>query len=96
MDNTIHLGGNIELSGVEALDSASMVILKKMIGNYARQFSEKINVQKLSVNVSKSDAGHCLNSVLVTDSSTVSAEFVHSNLFIALDGSLKCIDKDCK
>ncbi|MCK4670625.1 MAG: hypothetical protein KAT43_05475 [Nanoarchaeota archaeon] len=38
---SIKLGGNIELSGFRELDSGSMIILKKIIGNYVRRFSDQ-------------------------------------------------------
>ena len=96
MADIINLGGNIELSGIETLDPASMVILKKMVGNYARQFSEKTNLQKLSVSISSKDGLVCLNSVLVTDSLSFSSECSDKNLFFALDLVLKQIENELK
>ena len=40
MDDTMQLGGNIELSGFSGVDGASMIVLKKIIGNYGKHFSE--------------------------------------------------------
>ena len=34
MDETLELGGNIELKGFGSMDKSSMVIVKKIIGNY--------------------------------------------------------------
>ena len=96
MDNSIHLGGNIELAGIEALDFASIVILKKIVGNYARQFSERTNLQKLSVNISSKDGLVCLNSVLVTDALSFTSECSDKNLFCALDLALKQIENELK
>ena len=39
--DTIQLGGNIHLSGFSSLDGGSMIILKKILGNYAKKFSER-------------------------------------------------------
>lgn len=96
MAEIISLGGNIELSGVEALDPASMVILKKIVGNYARQFSERTNLQKLSVSLSSREGLVCLNSVLVTDALSFSSECSDRNLFFALDLVLKQIENELK
>ena len=41
MDGSLKLGGNIELFGIENVQPAQMVVLKKIIGMYARKFSEK-------------------------------------------------------
>ena len=40
MSDALQLGGNIELSGFREIDPASMVIIKKIVGNYARKFSD--------------------------------------------------------
>jgi len=41
IENVMKLGDSIELFGFNATDSKSMVILKKMIGNYTRGFTDK-------------------------------------------------------
>ena len=35
------LGGNIVLDGCDNLEPATLIVLKKMVGNYARKISEK-------------------------------------------------------
>lgn len=40
MEETIALGGNIELSGFNLLDGGQMIVLKKIVGNYARKIEE--------------------------------------------------------
>ena len=37
----IELGSNIKLTGFKELDNGSMVILRKIIGNYARKMSDQ-------------------------------------------------------
>jgi hypothetical protein len=57
-DESIVLGGNIELVGFKELDGGSMVILKKMIGNHVRKMSETAeNFEKLTVTMKKVGAG---------------------------------------
>jgi len=34
MSDELQLGGNINLSGFKEIDSGSMVVLKKIVGNY--------------------------------------------------------------
>ena len=52
----IELGGNIELVGFKELDHASMVVLKKIVGTYAKKFSEaNSDFEKLVV--TKTDNG---------------------------------------
>ena len=51
-DEVLQLGGNIELSGFSELDGGVMIVLKKIIGNYAKRMSEKASdFEKLSMNM---------------------------------------------
>lgn len=87
MTETIRLGGNIELVNANGIDGASMIILKKMIGNYARQFSER---GVCSVSITFSD-----NSVLVDvmrDADRFSSQAESSNLFFAVDSAFKDLE----
>ena len=50
----MELGGNIQLTGFEDVDRTEMVIIKKVVGNYAKKFYETIdNFQELSVTIKK-------------------------------------------
>ncbi len=93
MVDTLNLGGNIELIGVDWIDSASMIILKKMVGNYVKGFSQKVNVQKLSISMFKSESEIVFNSILVTSEKSHTSKFCDKNLFIGLAESLKNIEK---
>ncbi|MBI4142182.1 hypothetical protein HY484_04610 [Candidatus Woesearchaeota archaeon] len=94
MGDILQLGGNIELNGVSALDPATLIVLKKLVGNYARQFSNKMPVEKLSITITKHDAGVSLTGVLVTTNASYTAEIQDKNLFLGLDAALKKIEKD--
>jgi len=94
MSDIISLGGNIELFGAGWIDPASMIVLKKIVGNYVREFSQKTGVQKLSVSFSKQDSSINIISALITTNNSHSSECSHSNLFICLDESLKNIGKE--
>jgi ribosome-associated translation inhibitor RaiA len=97
-DKPLELGGNIELRGFSNIDSGSMVILKKIIGNYAKKFSEKnSNFEKLSVsmkNVHKTQASekYEVNGKLVIRGNPITAEVTDRNLFVAVDSVLKKIE----
>lgn len=45
----IELGGNIKLDGFENLEPALLIVIKKVVGNFARQYSEKTAVKELLV-----------------------------------------------
>ncbi len=84
----MRLGGNIELFGVGSIDGASMIVLKKIIGNYARKFSEK-GLDRLSVFFGEGE----IRVEAVSQGSTVASSASHSNLFFGIDNALKDIEK---
>ncbi len=98
MDDSQHLGGNIELSGFRDIDGGSMIVLKKIVGNYARKFSDRLEgVDKLSLNLKKvHDSGgkprfelHCM---LVAKGQQYTSELTDFNLFVVADKVLKNIE----
>lgn len=88
MDGAVRLGGNIELFGVENLDYATMIVLKKIIGTYARKFSEK-GLDRLSVSFANKE----IKVEAVSQGNTHSAAASHSNLFFGIDLALKDIER---
>ena len=40
MEDFLQLGGSIQLSGFSGVDGGQMVVIKKVVGNYARRLSE--------------------------------------------------------
>jgi ribosome-associated translation inhibitor RaiA len=100
MADTLELGGNIELAGFSNLDGGSMVVVKKIVGNYAKKFSEiTTNFEKLSVTmkpVHKTEKSeiHELHAKLIADGKPVTSEISDRNLFFALDKVLKKIENE--
>ena len=82
----IELGGNIKLVGFSDLDPASLIVVKKITGNYARKISEKVNsdLDELSLEL-KDNSSKNINSSLKFKDKTFNAEVNDSNLFYALD-----------
>ncbi len=82
----IELGGNIKLIGFNDLDPASLIVIKKITGNYARKISEKVNsnLDELSLEL-KNEAQKNINSSLKIKDKTFNAEVNDINLFYALD-----------
>ena len=83
----MRLGGNIELYGSENLDGATMIVLKKIIGTYARKFSEK-GLERLAV----SFGDKAVRVEAVVQGSTHSADKSHDNIFFCIDAALKEIE----
>lgn len=88
---TIQLGGNIELVGFKELDKGSMVILKKMVGSYARKMSdfsqnfEKLTVHMKSVHEKEKSEKFQLQGKLVDNGKVMNSEITDRNLFFATD-----------
>ena len=97
MDESVELGGNITLSGFSGKDFTDMIVVKKIVGQYARKFTDGIpGFTGLAVHlkeVHKHDDGKGGKAELVTkvhvDGKEYAAEVVDHNLFVALDTSLK-------
>ncbi len=45
----IELGGNIKLDGFESVEPALLVVIKKIVGNFTKQYSEKTDVKELLI-----------------------------------------------
>lgn len=94
MEDIQQLGGNIELTGFREIDGGSMIILKKIIGNYARKFSDKLgNMEKLALTVKKVGNNQFqLNAKLLAGGNVHSSEITDHNLFVIADSALKKIE----
>ena len=91
------LGGNIELIGFRNLDGGSMIVLKKIIGNYARKFSDKLNgINKLSLRMNQDAGKFALSCELIAGEKSYSSEHSDQNLFFVIDSVLKKIDGELR
>ena len=77
-----------------------MVIVKKIVGNYARRYSELLgNVEKLKLSrkpVHKTEASqiHELHAQLIAPGRQLNSSEADRNLFFALDNVLKKIEAE--
>jgi hypothetical protein len=98
-ENALQLGGNIELSGFGNLEPGVMIVLKKIVGNYARKMSDKCkNFERLSLTVKTVHAKekgekYELHAKMIENGKPHTASNVDRNLFVAVDSSLKAIMK---
>ena len=96
--DTLELGGNIELAGFKDLDGATLIVIKKIVGNYAKKFSESIqNFEKLKVtrkSVHKTEASEIneIHAQLIAAGNPTNASEEDRNLFFALDNVMKKIE----
>ena len=93
MEDNLQLGGNIELSGFGSLDGGAMIILKKIIGNYARKMSDKSKgFEGLKVSMKTvHDNKYELHAKLMDNGKAYVSSAVERNLFVAVDSALKKI-----
>lgn len=99
MDETLELGGNIQLSGFSEIDRNSMIVVKKLVGNYARKFQdmcqqfEGLKVTLKNVHKSEDHPGRFeLHSKLIDNGKTYATESIDTNLFVTLDATLKKLE----
>jgi hypothetical protein len=102
MSDALQLGGNIELSGFREIDPASMVIVKKIVGNYARRFSEQCeNFEKLSLTVkvvheTEASKKFEINGMVIDKGKTYTSSLTDRNVFVVIDSVLKKIGAEMK
>jgi hypothetical protein len=100
MDDLLQLGGNIELSGFRDFDGGTMVILKKIVGNYARKFSttcssfEKLSLTLKKVHETEASKKFELHGLVIDKGKAYTSEVTDYNLFVVLDMVLKKIEAE--
>ena len=99
MEETLELGGNIQLAGFGEIDRNSMIIVKKMVGNYARKFQdhceafEGLKITLKNVHKSEAHPGRFeLHSKLLDKGKPYATEATDNNLFVTLDNTLKKLE----
>ncbi|MBI2141882.1 hypothetical protein HYU15_00135 [Candidatus Woesearchaeota archaeon] len=99
-EDTVTLGGNIELAGFRELEGGSAVILKKIIGTYARRFSEiceKLELLKLQmkrIHEREKSEKYELHGFVIDNGKHYNASVADANLFFALDRVLKKLESE--
>lgn len=98
----IELGGNIRLVGFKELDYAEFTIVKKVVGNYAKRFSEKTPFSNLTLSLkpihktTDEITKFELKAKLDIDGKLYNTEVTEHNLFIGIDGALKKLEAQIK
>ncbi|MCM2325143.1 MAG: hypothetical protein NDI94_01650 [Candidatus Woesearchaeota archaeon] len=91
----MELGGNIELNGFKEIEGSEMIILKKIIGNFARKFSDHVEgYEKLSLHLKKSEGKNRfeVQAKLMINQKPVNGETTETNLFVAVSEALKKVE----
>jgi ribosome-associated translation inhibitor RaiA len=100
-EETFELGGNIILTGFRNLMPGSMTIIKKIVGSYAKGYSEiKSDFQKLHLTMktihqtTDTPKNFHLNATVQFGGRIIAAETEDRNLFTGLDIVLKKVEKE--
>ena len=91
--NTITLGGGIELTGFKTIDPGMFIVVKKIVGSYARIFSDK---HKDFERLILKNEGKEMKAELKLKEKSFDANSKVNNLFIALDSVLKELENKAK
>lgn len=97
MDDTIQLGGNIELSGFREIDGSSMIVLKKIVGNYVKRMSElsknleRVCLTMKMVHATPHGGMYNIHAKMIQTGKSYVSEVTERNLFVAVDNALKKI-----
>jgi len=95
INESVSLGGNIELVGFKQVSLADVVVVKKLVGHYTRKIQEhaknfeKIQVILKEIHKVENNSKHEVHVKVLDDGQAFSSEIVDKNLFIALDSALK-------
>ena len=96
-DDNLTLGGNIQLTGFRDIDSSSMIVLKKIIGNYAKRIAEltkkleTLHITLKPVHQREKSEKYEVHAKVVDDGKVYASETTDRNLFVAVDNVLKKI-----
>ena len=82
----IELGGHIELEGFDDIDPGKLVVIKKIVGSYARQMTDS-NEDFEKLNLCLEDKGDCvcLKATGVCAGKEIVKDIEDKNLFYGLD-----------
>jgi len=95
VNESVSLGGNIELIGFKQVSLADVVVVKKLVGHYTRKIQEhsqnfeKIQIILKEIHKIEDNAKHEIHVKALDGGKAFSSEVVDKNLFTALDSALK-------
>ena len=94
------LDGSIELTGFRDIDSSSMAIVKKIVGNHAKRISEltkKLEILHITlkpVHEREKSEKYELHAKVIDGGEVYTSEITERNLFAAVDSVLNKIIKE--
>lgn len=94
----IELGGSIFLVGFNDIDSSKMIVLKKIVGNYTKKFTdtckkfESITITLKKVHDIEDSTKYEIQVKVIDCGKPVNSQATDKNLFVAVDSVLKKIE----
>jgi len=93
----MELGGNIVLDGFEVLEAAKVIVVKKIVGNYAKKVQESgVEFSQLRVELSGAAGKNSVAASVTVKDKIVSKTAQDGNVFVVLDMALKDLMKAVK
>lgn len=86
----IELGGNIKLDGFESLEPAKLVVLKKMIGNFVKEFESNNQVSLIL----RLNGEFNINAEFNLNNDVRKSSISENNLFFAVNKALEGLKKE--
>ncbi|MCB9359364.1 hypothetical protein H6503_05515 [Candidatus Woesearchaeota archaeon] len=100
-DDTLELGGHIELTGFVNLMPGSMTIIKKIVGTYTKRYNDLVkNFEKLHLtmkpihNTTDKPKLFHINAKMIYEGKVMSSQSEDRNVFHAIDAALKKIEAE--
>ncbi|MAG50139.1 hypothetical protein CL621_00690 [archaeon] len=84
----MELGGNISLEGFDELEPGTLIVVKKMVGNYAKSIAEKAEFEKLELTLKEEEKKYKIEVKLISKGKEKKEEAEDENMFFAIDKAL--------
>jgi len=91
----MELGGNISLENFDSLDHSTLIVIKKIVGNYVKKISTSTNgFEKLHLILNNAQDRNEIKAKMTLKGNIHLSEALDSNLFFALDNCLSKLQKE--
>jgi ribosome-associated translation inhibitor RaiA len=90
----IELGGNIKLEGFNTADPSTLIVVKKIVGNFAKKIQEQTGeFQELSLHLTDNMTNNYTLHAKLKGTKECNAEASEVNLFFAINKALEDVMK---
>lgn len=99
-EETLALGGNISLAGFRDLDKSQMIVLKKIVGTYAKKYSEickkfeSLHLTMKPVHKTEGSELYEIHARCMDNGTLVNSHVTDRNLFVAISEVLQRLEKE--